>query len=209
MRGATKDDISGKKLKMWLFWLIVLYTTVIATRAARIDQSGPAAEKSDLVLPFGSVKRITSIDGLHTLYGVAGTELWIENARTGQHRMVLSTSGTLRAKWSPSGATFSINDNRSSDSTLAYIYNARTLKRTNIAQEIRAADPRARRLLRNAHAYFVVERWDRAQNALIHLSGHTDDSPVACFDLRYRFSPSGTIRKLSEHVGTALAQFCR
>jgi dipeptidyl aminopeptidase/acylaminoacyl peptidase len=169
---------------------------------------------SKLALPYGPVKKLASPDGSRILYGVETTgsirqtpELWIEDTRNGHQTRLLSISGTLEAEWSPNSSAFAVNDHRASDSADAYIYDAATLKRTDVADLIRTADHGTERFT-NAHAYFVVDRWEGTEQVLVRFHGHTDDAPVVCFDLRYRVSRAGAVQKLSEHVSPITAKLC-
>ncbi len=155
-----------------------------------------------------------SPDGSRVLYGEPFRrgvnkfpELWIEDIRTGRRARLLEISSTIEAQWSPHGSAFSVNDHRASDSALCYIYDAVTLGRIDIAQRIYQTD-RASERFANAHTYFVVERWEGVKSVLVRLYGHTDYAPVVCFDLGYRVSRAGVVRKLSEHVAPVTDRFC-
>ena len=84
-----------------------------------------------------------------------------------------------------------------SDSTRAYIYDANTLQRWDLAGRILAADPAARRFA-DGHAYFDPERWENAQQVIVRFHGHTDQAPVVYFEFRYRVSRAGAVVKLSQ-----------
>jgi dipeptidyl aminopeptidase/acylaminoacyl peptidase len=163
-----------------------------------------------LALPYGPTKKLASPDGSRVLYGVTSgktPELWIEDTRTGHQTRLFSISGTLEAEWSPDSNAFAVNDHRASDSADAYIYDAATLKRMDVAELIRTADHSTERFT-NAHAYFVVDRWEGTEQVLVRFHGHTDNAPVACFDLRYRLSRAGAVEKLSEHLSPITAKLC-
>src|ERR1700730_9093396 len=64
----------------------------------------------ELNLPHGPVRRLGSPDGSRILYGVPyqngvndGPQLWIEDTRTHQRKILLSVGGTLSAVWSSDG----------------------------------------------------------------------------------------------------------
>jgi hypothetical protein len=161
---------------------------------------------SELNLPYGPVTRLASPDGSRILYGVPyqnrvneGPQLWVEDTRAHQRKLLLSIGGTLSAVWSADGSAFFVEDHWASDSARAYIYDANTLQRLDLADPILAADPGAERFARG-HAYFDLERWDTLQLVIVHFHGHTDQPPVACFDFRYRVSRAGSVEKLSERV---------
>src|SRR5437868_4525056 len=48
----------------------------------------------------------------------------------------------------------------------------------------------------------------RAEYVIVRLHGHTDTAPVVCFNLRYRVSRTGAVRKLSQQVFPVTAKFC-
>jgi hypothetical protein len=178
----------------------------IAMIAALASAQENRPNLSELNLPYGPVTRLASPDGSRILFGMPyqngvndGPQLWIEDTRTHQRKMLLSINGTLSAVWSADGSAFSVQDHCASDSARAYIYDANTLQRLDLADRILAADPGAERFAKG-HAYFDLERWDTAQEVIVHFHGHTDQPPVACFDFRYRVSRAGSVEKLSERV---------
>ena len=159
-----------------------------------------------LNLPFGPTARLASPDGSHILYGVPfrpgrndGPQLWIEDTRTHQRKKLLSVGDTLCATWAADGSAFSVEDHGASDFTRTYIYNVNTLQRLDLAKPILAADPNAKQFA-IGHAYFDLKRWENVQEVVIHFHGHTDQSPVTCFDFRYRVSRGGDVEKLSARV---------
>lgn len=107
--------------------------------------------------------------------------------------------GTLSAVWSADGSAFYINDHWASDRERAYIYNAATLKRLDIAARILAEDPESHRFAKG-HTYFAIERWEGEHDVAVRFSGHTDEPPVTSFDIRYRVSTTGVVKKLSQHT---------
>jgi hypothetical protein len=166
------------------------------------------------MLPNGPSNQLASPDGSSILFAVhyqsggnLGPSLWIENTRTRQRKMLLSIGSTVTAAWSSDGNVFYVEDNRASDSTLFYLYDATTLERLNVSDRIQAADPEAREFSAN-HAYFVLDHWEGTRNLIIRLFGHTDQEPVMCFDLRYRLSRDGSVERLSRRVSPFAAKFC-
>ncbi len=159
----------------------------------------------ELYIPGGQVKRLASPDGSKILYGVpyqkgsnSGPQLWIEDTRTHRRTKLFDVGGTLSAVWSGDSSAFYVNDHWASDRERAYIYNATTLKRLDIAARILAEDP-ASRIFANGHTYFAIERWEGAHDVAVRFSGHTDEPPVTSFDIRYRVSMAGVVKKLSQH----------
>jgi len=119
-----------------------------------------------LDLPWGPSRRLASPDGSKILYGVPydqgrneGPSLWIEDTRTRRRTKLFDIGSTLSAAWSPDGAAFYVNDHLASDRESAYIYDAATLKRIDIADRILATDPESPSLA-TGHVYFQVTRWE-------------------------------------------------
>lgn len=168
-----------------------------------------------LHLPFGPLDRLPSPDGLHILYGVPyrpghnqGPQLWIEDSHTHRRTMLLDVSSTLSAAWFSDSTAFLVEDHRASDSTRTYIYPIRTLQPHDVASDILAADPPIRRFAAG-HSYFSVDDWKGTQPLQIHLYGHTDQSPVECFDLRFHVNRNGTVQKRSERVWPVAKSACQ
>jgi hypothetical protein len=178
------------------------FTMIVAVSSAQEHQP----RLGELNLPNGPVTRLASPDGSHILYGVPyqigandTPQLWIEDTRTHQKHMLLSVGGTLTAVWSAGGSAFSVQDRRASDSTRAFIYDAKNLQRLDLGDRILASDPSARAFA-PGHDYFDVERWQGTEQVAVRFHGHTDQQPVVCFDFRYRVSRSGAVEKRSQRV---------
>jgi hypothetical protein len=183
-----------------------LAACVAMIAALAVAQEKRPTALPELSLPYGPITRLASPDGSHILYGVPyqsgvddGPQLWIEDTRTQQREMLLSIAGTLSAVWSPDGSAFSVEDHGASDSARAYLYDARTLQRLDLASRILAVDPGAERFT-DAHKYWGLERWESAQQVIVRFHGHTDQPPVVCFNFRYRVSRAGSVEKLSQRV---------
>ncbi len=167
-----------------------------------------------LQFPYGAANRLASPDGRFVLYGEPyragvknGPELWFEDTATSARKRLLLLGGTVRAEWSPDSTAFSVSDRRASDSTLAYIYDSATLGRVAVHDAIVRSDPNAAAFA-EGHAYFDVERWDGPAAVVVRLHGHTDRSPVRCFDLRYLVTRGGKINRLSKRIRTPAAHGC-
>jgi hypothetical protein len=151
--------------------------------------------------------RLASPDGSKTLFlvpyrnGVNNeAQLWVEDARTHQRQMLMNIARTLSAAWNADSNAFYVQDNQNSDDTLSYIYDAKTLKRLNLAERILVSDPGAERFT-GGHFYFDVDRWQGPEQVMVRLHGHTDEPPpVVCFDSRYRVTRAGAVAKLSQRV---------
>ncbi len=173
-----------------------------------------AAHPATIDVPFGKVSKLASPDGQYILYGQpyrenvnTGPELWIENVRTSERKLLLQLGGTARAAWSSDGTAFYVNDHFASDKAFSYIYETSTLKRMEIRDIIFGADPEAARIAKG-HVYFDVDQWDGSKQVLVHLHGHTDEAPVRCFDFRYRLSRAGKLVKHSQSFSRATARGC-
>lgn len=159
-----------------------------------------------LLLPYGSQSRLVSPDGQWALYGLQYRQnahrdpgLWIENLRTRRRQEILDLRDTLRAAWFPDSARFWVEDHSASDRTQAYIYDPATLRRLDLRNAVLAADPSAKPL-DQGHRYYKVESVE-PQSVLIEFSGHTDEAPVKCFDVRYRVTLAGAVSRLSRRMG--------
>lgn len=159
-----------------------------------------------LALPHGSQTRLISPDRQWALFCVPysksashGPELWIENPRTSRRQKLQDVPDTLRAAWFPDSAQFWVEDHFASDRTQAYIYTPATLERLDLREAVLKADPSASALDRG-HRYYKVASAD-SHSLLIDFTGHTDDAPVNCFDLRYRVTRAGAVSRLSRRVG--------
>jgi hypothetical protein len=167
-----------------------------------------------LELPWGLTNKLPSPDGSYVLYGVPherginnGPELWLEDIRRGNRKMLHSIGGTLRAAWSPDSTAFYVDDHLASDSTRSYIYEFPGPRRLDIADQIIKADIEANRIAKG-HVYFEIEAWDANEAVRVYLHGHTDEPPIGCFDFRYVVSRLGDVKKLSQHVAPATSRGC-
>jgi hypothetical protein len=172
------------------------------------------ADDRILDLPSGKVGKLASPDGHYILYGEpyregvnTGPQLWIEDTRTSDRKLLLEVSGTARAAWSPDGTAFYLNDRLASDTADSHFYEASTLQRTRISDLILSADHEAARVAKG-HVYFEVERWQDSQTVLAHLHGHTDEAPVLCFSFRYQVSRGGRVKKVSQRLSRVTTRGC-
>jgi len=178
-------------------------TGIVATALITLAQ----APQPKLDLPFGSVARLASPDGSKTLFlvpyrsGVNNeAQLWVEDTRAHGRQMLMNIARTLSAAWNADGSAFYVQDNENSDDAFSYIYDAKTLKRLNLAERILASDPVAGRFT-EGHFYFDVDRWQGLEQVIVRLHGHTDEPPpVVCFDSRYRVTRAGVVAKVSQRV---------
>jgi hypothetical protein len=183
-----------------------------------------AGQSLALKEPYGPQHALVSPNGAYALFGIQSTvnaenALWLEDRRTHERRMVLAaTVQTLTLAWSPDSAAFAVNDRALSDIENAYIFDAKTLERLDLAARITAAaGPEAARFLkgRKDHSYFHVKRWLDARHVEVALYGHTvallNGTAVEggdCFELRYRVSRDGEVEKLGQKVAPLGAKVC-
>jgi hypothetical protein len=176
-----------------IIWGLLSFATVLANA-------------QELYLPQGPVTRLVSPNGSKILYGVSyqksssgGPQLWVEDERTRHQTKLFDVGGTLSAVWCADGSAFYVNDHWASDRERAYIFDAATLQRLDIADRIWAEDPETRPF-KSGHTYVAIERWDGTEEVAVRFSGHTDEPPVMNFDFRYRVSRAGVVKKLSQQI---------
>ena len=160
------------------------------------------ANAQQLDLPQGPNKRLAAPDGSQILYGVRSSnapQLWIDDRRAHRRIKLFDIGGTLSAAWSPDGSAFYVNDHWASDRECAYVYDAATLKRMDIAAMIQAADPQSRRFAAG-HAYYEIERWVGSQHVAVRFFGHTDVPPVSIFEFSYAISRDGAVEKAGQRI---------
>jgi hypothetical protein len=174
--------------------------------------------------PFGPENPLVSPNGAYALFGIQSSVnsenvLWLEDEHSHERKRVLeATVQTLTLAWSPDSAAFLVNDRAFSDVENAYIFDAKTLDRLDLTSRITAAPgPGAARFLkdRNDHSYFHAIRWLDPRHVEVQLYGHTDGvwngtyvQGGDCFNLRYRVTRDGEVRKLSQRVALADSKEC-
>jgi hypothetical protein len=199
----------------WNVRIVCLIAVIVVSQVAGQQRSAP------LKPPFGPANPLVSPDGTYALFGSdKAPQLWLEDKRTHERRMVFQvTLQTLTIAWSPDSAAFIANDRAASDLELACIYDVHTLDRLDLRNWILAADAAATRFVPDQntapHSYFHAIRWLDARHVEVQLHGHTDGTwngtsgrPGDCFDLRYRVSRDGTVRKLSQRVSAVTSRGC-
>jgi hypothetical protein len=180
--------------------------------------------------PFGLQNQLVSPDGAYALFG-DNNALWRQDERTHERRRVMEvTVQTLTVAWSPDSSAFIANDRALSDVENAYIYDLKTLERIDLRRQVLTADSKsASRFTSSAnpaanHSYFHALRWLDARHVEMRLYGHTDGIPNGkpfrpghqedsvrsgdCFDLRYRVSRDGVVKKLSQRVVSLTSPEC-
>jgi hypothetical protein len=206
-----------REVKTFVAWIMAFVVFSCAAQAISPGSTGR------LELPFGHVMRLSSPNGRSILVGTSkridlsqecakcfsiSSKLWFEDSLSHARKLILDVSSTASAGWSPEGDAFYVEDHIGSNITEAYIYEAASLNKLDIVDRIFAADPKAKQLA-SGHAYFNVKRWQDNDNLLVRFTGHTDESPETCFDIRYLVNRSGAVKKLSEHTGTSAEPWCQ
>ena len=185
----------------------VLALVLVATSPGLLKSQVPASNVSTVPQAKSWSGRLPSLDGRYVLYGVAfepgvndSPQLWIQQTFTGTKRLLFNLSRTITAQWAPDSTAFFVNDEFASDGTEAYIYEVPSFNRLKVSQNILAADSSARNYARG-HAYFDADGWLGSKRIAVRFHGHTDNSPVTCFEFRYIITRDGTVTKGAEVVG--------
>ena len=152
-------------------------------------------------LPRAALSRIPSPDGKWTLIFECPNEcserkLWIENNISHTRRLIKEYDRSLSISWAPNSRLFFVNDASGSTETLCYIYEAVTLKETDLSKVLVAGDPKAEQFLGAGHSYLNAKRWINSRELLVVLYGHSDKPPLRGFTLQYRVNLNGNVRKL-------------
>lgn len=175
-----------------------------------------------LTIPFGRLTRLSSPDGRYMLIGTSRrtvvrhqcpkcssvqAKLWLVDSRSQDRKLLLEVGSTAAASWSPDGKSFYVEDHQNNNSTLTYLYDTESMKKLDIEELIFAIDPEAKRFL-DGHTFIDVDRWQDDGDLLIRYSGHTEGPPSTCFLMHYLVSRLGTVKKLSEHIGSPDESWC-
>lgn len=184
--------------------LIVLIVSLQALVAGA--QTKPARSEA-VVLPQGLVTYIPSPDRKWMLTfecpGYSGPRrLWIEQSAVHKRRAVREFERSASISWSPDSRSFFVTDDWGSNGSASYVYDAVTLKVTDLANVVVAKDARAREYLRAGHSYLQAKRWINSHELLVRLFGHFYEPPPrgfrGSFTLQYRVDLKGTVEKISE-----------
>jgi hypothetical protein len=172
--------------------------------ARRIDERTVDLTEKRTGKVVGKIRREVSANGRALTFTVEGTSM------AGEDLSGVCVYDRLQAtQWSPDGKWFWVNDRWASDRTNSYIYDAQTLEPIDIEKQIQAADAEARRL-EDAHRYFEVKRWADNRSVVVEFHGHTDSPPpTVCFQLWYRVTVSGAVKKISQRVFPVTDPGCR
>jgi len=158
-----------------------------------------------VVLPRGPVSRIPSPNGMWTLIfecpnDCSERKLWIEENTSHTRKLVKEYERSLSISWAPDSRSFFVEDDFASNETLCYLYDATTLKETDIARVVLAAYPDAAQFVNAGHSYLEAKRWLNSHEVLVVLHGYNDGLPPRDFTLRYRIGLNRSVHKISQKV---------
>lgn len=135
---------------------------------------------------------------LECLNNCSEKKLWIEETSKHSRRLVKEYGRSLDISWAQDSQRFFVSDNSGSADARCYVYEAASLKETDLAKLVRSGDPDAGQFLDAGHSYLRAQRWLNSQELLVVLTGHNDGSPPGAFTLRYRVDLRGKVSKLSQ-----------
>jgi len=166
--------------------------------ASQIKANPPVAN-----LPRGEASRIPSPNGKWTLIfecpnDCSERKLWVEETSSHARKLVKEYDRSLDIAWAPDSRLFFVNDNSGSTDARCYVYEAASLKETDVAKVVLARYPDAEQFVNSGHSYLRAKRWLNSHALLVVLTGHNDGSPPGAFTLRYRVDLSGRVQKLSQ-----------
>ena len=172
------------------------WVAVTATQTA-------SAQGTVISLPQGEASHVPSPDGKWTLIfecpnNCSERKLWIDETSKHSRRLVREYERSLDISWAPDSDLFFVNDNSGSTDARCYVYEAASLKETDLAKLLLAGDSGAGQFLNAGHSYLRARRWLNSHELLIVLKGHSDGSHPEAFTLRYRVDLHGKVRKLSQ-----------
>jgi len=187
-----------------MIWRALIVSILLIHLPCAAKSQVKSAHRPVVDLPRGAVSRIPAPDGRWTLIfecpnDCSERKLWIEDNPSHKRRLVKEYERSLSISWAPDSRLFFVNDASGSTETLCYIYDAATLKETDLALLIAAGDPESTEFLNVGHSYLNAKRWINSHELFVVLSGHTDEPPLRGFTLRYRVNLNGHVQKLSQH----------
>lgn len=155
-------------------------------------------------LPKGEVSRIPSPNGKWTLIfecpnDCSERKLWVEETSSRARKLVREYERSLDISWAPDSRFFFVNDNSGSTDARCYVYEAASLRETDVAKVVVAGVPDTEQFLNSGHSYLRAKRWLNSHELLVVLTGHNDGLPPGGFTLRYRVDLSGRVQKLSQN----------
>jgi hypothetical protein len=166
------------------------------------SQTGPTLPKV-ISLPQGELSHIPSPDGKWILtfecpHECSQRKLWIEDNSVHTRRSIKDYQRDLSISWAPDSRHFFVDDASGSNEESCSVYEPVTLKSTNMALVLLAANADADRFLKAGHSYLRATQWIDSHDLIVVLFGHFDDAPVSGFTLRYRMNLNGNVHKLSQ-----------
>jgi hypothetical protein len=123
--------------------------------------------------------------------------LWLVQNDDHHRRLVRKYARTVQTAWAPDSNSFYLNDESATNKTLAFVFDARSLKITELEKTIVAADPAAARYVQAGHCFLAAQHWVGPSELIVTLSGHYDQPPATQFELRYRVNLNGRVAKES------------
>jgi len=183
------------------FVLLALTVLLNAWFALSMSQAGPTHPKV-ISLPQGELSHIPSPDGKWILtfecpHECRERKLWIEDNSVHTRRFIRDYERDLRISWAPDSRHFFVDDASGSDEESCSVYEPSTLKSTDIALVLLAANADADRFLKAGHSYLRATQWIDSHELIVVLFGHFDDAPAGGFTLRYRMNLNGDVHMLS------------
>ena len=151
--------------------------------------------------PFGADNRVPSPNKNSTLVfecpkNCSERILSLEENISHTKRLVAKYQRNLDVSWSPDSGRFFVTDDYGSDGSLSYVYDAISLKRTDLAGLLVASNPDAAKFLKAGHAYLRATQWIGPRELLVVLYGHFDESPPHGFIFQYRINLNGRVDRL-------------
>lgn len=194
-----------------LRWHVVVTSSVLLALvlflkawAVATESQSRSTQPKVISLPHGEVSHIPSPDGKWTLIfecpnNCSERKLWIEETSKHSRKLVKEYDRSLDISWAPDSQLFFVNDNSGSTDARCYVFEATSLKETDVAELVLAGDPDVEQFLYSGHSYLRAKRWLNTHELLVVLTGHNDGLPPDGFTLRYRVDLRGRVRKLSQH----------
>ena len=130
-------------------------------------------------LPRGEASRIPSPNGKWALIfqcpnDCSERKLWVEDTSSHARKLVKEYQRSLDIAWTPDSRLFFVNDNSGSTDARCYVYEAASLKETDVAKVVLARYPHAEQFVNSGHSYLRAKRWLNSHALLVVLTGHND-----------------------------------
>jgi len=156
-------------------------------------------------LPSGPMSHISSPDRRWTLIFecpdyTRERKLWITDNRSHVRRFIRDFERSVGISWAPNSQLFFVEDAYASNETLSYVFDPATLKVSDLAELLRAADPQSANYIQVGHSYLKAERWLNSYELIVSLKGYYDDPPPRGYSLKYRVNVDGKVQKIYQHL---------